>query len=263
MKRAALIGLGLLMSLALVAPASACVFVFADVQKDKDITVVENITITKTATIDVTVIEDLTAAAESLALGNQENLDNEVAGIDGPSSGNDREALIEFSIGTDEETGNIGIVGVNQSTGNMNNQGNNVAAAVTGSEDAFVNAESSASQINAGNSVDAVDETKISDIDTSVNYNMGIVGVNQSTGNMNNQLNNVALAAGLGGAPVALAEADLGQLNADNTVIETFSFKDDIIQDSINNNQGIVGVNQSTGNMNNQANVVAIGAVVN
>jgi hypothetical protein len=276
MKRAILIGFGLLMSLALVAPASAFVFVFADIDKTKDVIVQEWVTITKVATIDVDLNVQLTAAAEALALANQENLGNRVAGCDngecprdGAAFDNEKYATIEKSIGADANTYNTGIIGVNQSTGNMNNQGNNVAVAVTGNADAFANAESSAAQINAFNSVYVNEGT--ADINTppqktdliqgSINYNQGVIGVNQSVGNMNNQLNNVAIAGGLDGVPVALSEADLGQINGANYVFEVSTVKTDTILNSINNNHGVVGVNQAGGNMNNQANVVAIAAI--
>jgi hypothetical protein len=274
MKRAVLIGLGLLMSLALVAPASAFVFVFADIEKTKDVIVTETITITKTATITATVNVAPLAAAEALALANQENLGNTVAGEpdDGepiPEFGNEKYAEIKGSIGADENTYNTGIIGVNQSTGNMNNQGNNVAVAVTSNADAFANAESSAAQINAFNRVYVNEGTadintppqKTDLIDQSINYNKGVIGVNQSVGNMNNQLNNVAIAGGLDGVPVALSEADLGQINGANHVFEWSTVKIDEIKNAINYNHGVVGVNQSGGNMNNQANVVAIAAI--
>ena len=270
MKRALLIGLGLLISLFLVAPASAFVFVYVDVQKDKSVTVNESIYISKDVDINVDLDVSLEGAAEAIALANQENWGGEVDGAgdgEGPAAGNFRDATIRRSINE-----NRGIVGVNQDAGNMNNQGNNVAVAVTDALDSFANAESSASQINVANEVEALEDVdnlidpttgeilppqKSGTIAGSITMNRGIVGVNQSVGNMNNQLNNVALAAGLEGVDVALSEADLGQLNAFNLVFETNTHKADTISASINANTGIVGVNQSAGNMNNQGNVVS------
>jgi hypothetical protein len=278
MKRAVLIGLGLLMSLALVAPASAFVFVFADIEKTKDVIVTETITITKTATITATVNVAPLAAAEALALANQENIGGSVQGYplgsQNPAKQNDRVSLIEYSIGTNEKDSNTGIVHVNQDSGNLANQGNNVALAVTDLDTAFANAEASASQINAGNFAWSDDiegpgggsqgsGINDNDIENSINNNFGIVGVNQNSGNFNNQLNNVAVAAGLGAAPVALSEADLGQFNACNTVLESGQTRYDTITGSVLSHSGIVGVNQSSGNGNNQATNVALSASVN
>jgi hypothetical protein len=283
MKRAILIGLGLLMSLALVAPASAFVFVFADIEKTKDVTVNETIDIIKTADILVDVDAVPLGAAEAIALANQENIGSTVGAyiedlqeppqtgaIPDAGSGNSREATLLRSVGADENTFNTGIIGVNQEAGNMNNQGNNVALAVTDTVDSFANAEASASQITLMNRVfedDAdvedplFDQGKTDLIQKSINYELGIVGVNQSTGNMNNQLNNVAVAVGLGDVPVALSEADLGQATACNQVYSLGVVKTDTIVTSVNSNHGIVGVNQSAGNMDSQMNNVALSAI--
>jgi hypothetical protein len=282
MKRAILIGLGLLMSLALVAPASAFVFVFADIEKTKDVIVNETIDIIKTADILVDVDAVPLGAAEAIALANQENIGGTVGAyiedlqeppqtgaIPEAGSGNSREATLLRSVGADLDTRNVGIIGVNQEAGNMNNQGNNVALAVTDTVDSFANAEASASQITLMNRVfeddqdvtDPYDKGKTDLIQKSINYELGIVGVNQSTGNMNNQLNNVAVAVGLGDVPVALSEADLGQATAGNQVYSLGVVKTDTIVTSVNMNHGIVGVNQSAGNMDSQMNNVAMSAI--
>ncbi|MFZ1060768.1 MAG: hypothetical protein WAP47_16415, partial [Candidatus Rokuibacteriota bacterium] len=94
-------------------------------------------------------------------------------------------------------------------------------------------------------------------IKDSLNHNSGIAQVNQNTGNMNNQTNAVALAVGLG-ADVALSEAALGQVNAWNTVYDVATVKYDFIKGSVNSNTGIVSVNQSSGNMNNQGTAISV-----
>jgi len=63
------------------------------------------------------------------------------------------------------------------------------------------------------------------------------------------------------GSQVALAESVLGQVNTGNTVLEVETLKVDRIAESINNNTGIGGVNQSSGNMNNQASAVSFSAI--
>jgi hypothetical protein len=170
---------------------------------------------------------------------------------------------------------NTGIVGVNQDAGNMNNQANVVSVAVaiepSNTDPAsllpsFANSQTSATQKNMNNSVHELENwlagpQKEDSISDSINGNLGIVGVNQSVGSMNNQLNEVALAVA-DNCLVALAEADLGQYNANNTVLDFGTVRVDSIANSINGNSGIVGVNQSGGNMNNQSNMVSISATL-
>jgi hypothetical protein len=155
---------------------------------------------------------------------------------------------------------------LNQDVGNMVNQANVVAVAVTDTSTAFADAQAAVSQYNQRNSSRQEEVLNVEDPDRtatilgSVNNNAGIVGVNQNAGNMNNQTNAVALAVGIG-SQVALAESVLGQVNTGNTVLEVETLKVDRIADSINTNSGIVGVNQSSGNMNNQASAVSFSAI--
>jgi hypothetical protein len=112
--------------------------------------------------------------------------------------------------------------------------------------------------------------------DDSFSDNSGIIHGNQSAGNMNNQGNSLSLALSLDETGVALSEADLGQLNIANDVFESDG-GDDFAPDeqpgankfariggengSFNGNSGIIGFNQTTGNMGNQANVVSFSSV--
>jgi hypothetical protein len=122
--------------------------------------------------------------------------------------------------------------------------------------------------VESGNTVESIAILwRNSQIINSIIDNLGIVGVNQTAGNINNQLNVATVAACLDGV-MAIAEADLGQLNAYNTVAEPdpklLDFcsgaecgtnKNVLISGSVNGNIGIVGVNQTSGNMANQANI--------
>jgi len=118
------------------------------------------------------------------------------------------------------------------------------------------------------------------------NLNSGIVNVNQSSGNMNNQGNAVSVAVDFDVDPVpppvtpppgqpptvdpnggfANSQAHIEQINGDEdeegegNLVDTVNllFRDALIEDSINNNEGIVNVNQSPGSMNNQANLVSV-----
>lgn len=252
----------LFLVLGLTASAMADVDVYAEITKTKDKTVTETIDIDKNVNIDVTIDVDVVRASEAEGVLNQRNENNVVRGLQSAvTDENKRGALIGDSINL-----NLGIVGVNQDGGgNMNNQANVVSiSAVLGDEylPGFANSQASAEQINTNNFVDSRENYltgphKRDNIAGSVNDNHGIVGVNQTVGNMNNQANMVVIAVAED-ALVALSEADLGQTNSLNTVIEFGTVKLDTISGSINRNTGIVGVNQSSGNMNNQANVVSI-----
>jgi len=101
--------------------------------------------------------------------------------------------------------------------------------------------------------------------------NSGIVTWNQSSGNMNNQGNAVAVSVDFTGgtAPppgvdpegTGFAEAQShGEQRTENNTIESVNiiFRDAFMNNSGNNNSGILLLNQSAGNINNQANSVAI-----
>ncbi|HWA46345.1 MAG TPA: hypothetical protein VHA10_24215 [Hypericibacter adhaerens] len=207
----------------------------------------------------------------------------------GDPPGTDYHIQLSAVIGGEEGgsvNNNIGVFGFNQDVGNMTNQGNAVSVAGISNLPAFANSQAEADQSNTDNSSYDFERIRSAEdghvlsfediqadhdptsfqvgkstlIDGSINTNTGVINVNQNAGNMNNQNNGVALAVGLG-ALVALSEGALGQTNAGNFVSEVETVKTDTISDSINGNTGIVNVNQSVGNMNNQGNVVSLAAV--
>ncbi len=257
---------------AVAVPALADVTVTATIDKTKDITVTETLTKTKVVTIDVTTDLLLEGAAEVSAVVNVTNVGNTVDRNDRvvneefpTTTGISRRATLGASVND-----NAGILGLNQDVGNMVNQANVVSFGLTDSPTTFIEAQAAVDQTNTTNTV-FQDESETFNSENpifdrsatiggeggSINNNSGIVGVNQNAGNMNNQTNAVALAVGLN-AFVALSETDLGQTNSANVVEETATFKFDLIQGSITGNAGIVGVNQSSGNMNNQASAVSM-----
>ena len=251
--------LGVMLCLGFTVPAMADVFVTANIDKDKDILVDEEIYIYKDIFVEVYVEAFPEGAAEAKALINQVNEDqsSDEFGSEDLNSVDPEDPDITQSM-----SDNTGIVGVNQASGHMNNQANVVAVAVTGASTAFADAQASATQVmDVDNDVDSEDIISTNLIDGSILSNAGIVGVNQASSSFNNQLNAVALAAGLGNGLVALAETDLGQLNTGNQINEFGTTRGNFITNSINDNDGVVGVNQSAGVFNNQANMVSISAV--
>lgn len=255
------------------AVAMADVVVTAEVNKTKDIQVTERIDIDKQAVIRARVSREVQKAAESQALVNQTNNNNEVC-----TNCDEKRDIIR-----DSGSGNSGVLTINQAAGNMNNQGSAVSIAVdvprtpggtsipNDPDEGFTNSQAHVDQKNFENLVETVNILfRDALIENSLNTNAGVVHVNQGAGNMANQSNAFSLAVSLaGGGGVALAEADLGQVNARQVVRESDSVGDrsdpdftginkraDIIG-SVNGNTGVVGVNQSAGNMANQANVVS------
>jgi hypothetical protein len=86
----------------------------------------------------------------------------------------------------------------------------------------------------------------------------GVAGVNQAAGSLNNQNNALAIAIG-DEAVYALGEADLGQFNTYNLVDTVDQIRtDEISGGSFDGYSGVAMVNQSSGSVNNQANVVDI-----
>jgi hypothetical protein len=265
-------------SLLLAGPAMADVDVYIEYDKDKDIYVYENIYIDKDVDIDVKVVSLPERAAEAEALINQDNKFNEAC----------ENCAEKRDIIRDSGSRNNGVVDVNQAAGNMNNQGNAVSIAVDDRQvppdapdespkpgDSYAQAQSAVEQRNHGNLDDATNLIeKSARIANSFNANAGVVHVNEATGNMANQANSLAMAVGFGEGGVSIAEADLGQYNAFNDVFESgenhesevahdgFVNKHVTITGSVNRNSGVVGVNQTAGNMANQANVVAFAVVI-
>ncbi len=258
--------------------AFADVTVTATISKDKNIFVTETIFIAKTITVDVSTPAGLAVdgAAEAMAIVNVVNSGNFSGPIvEGPiDHNNDPRASIGRSVNN-----NLGIVGVNQDVGSNNNQGNVVALAYTDIERGFANSQAEGDQVNSnnvvqvrprgfpgcsagcGNPTQNVNWTTIVRIVASINDNTGVVGVNQSGGDNNNQNNLVALAVGVD--PIfALAEGALGQENTGNTVFARNTLKKGLIEDSVNGNLGLISLNQSGGHMNNQMNAVSVSTAV-
>lgn len=258
------------------APAFADVNITATIHKTLDITVTEDITINKTVTLAVVVDQTASKFAESDAIANQVN-----TLVHACENCAERRDTIDTS-GNDGH----GVTTINQAGGNLNNQGSAVSIAVdtgpvTPPSDpttgfGFAESSASAQQSNSLSDVNTINVVFRDGLITgSILRNTGIIYVNQAVGNINNQTNELSLAFSKKPGGTALSEADLGQENTQLTVTEGGTvdgaalpgsngagvFKTATITGSINNNTGIVGVNQGSGNFANQANVVSFAAV--
>jgi len=114
-----------------------------------------------------------------------------------------------------------------------------------------------------GNRLEEYDVRSRSAIQDSFQDNRGIVNVNQSSGNLNNQANVrvLTLQDGAPGADAVLHELE-GWGTArrqDNTLLSTGGAREARMTNSFGGTVGIVGVNQSAGSLNQQANVLVLG----
>lgn len=257
---------------ALAIPAFADVNVYADIDKYKDKDVTEDVDIVKFHEVRVKQLANPTNSAEAQTVKNDLNLDNYVNegvnalnGLLQEDAAEDNLSPVNkyATINAGAADGAIGIVSLNQSPGSINNQGNATSVAVTQLGAAFIHAEASVEKDVRGNTVDTYQPNRANTIDTALSGVAGILGVNQAAGSINNQNNATALSVGENSI-AALSEADLGM-----DAVENFSYEDGgMLTDTLTNGAlagcaGIISVNQSSGCMNNQANVVAVAAITN
>lgn len=144
-----------------------------------------------------------------------------------------------------------GILSINQASGNLNNQANVRVLAFTDGEGVLYDLSLATSARSIKNTVISYGGEYENRISNSFGGAVGIVGVNQSAGSLNQQVNVVVLGIGvaLGPEVVALGDADLGGTIADNSV-SSGGNRSDIITDSFTGFRGIAQVNQSSGDLN-------------
>jgi hypothetical protein len=269
--------------LGLAAPALAELDLTVTVNKTKTVDVDVDLVVFKDIDVFVELNEILDGAAEAHALANIENTGHIVDACEkscengparDPSDSFDTFNLDLKATLNDSVQGNEGIVNVNQDVGNMVNQGNMLAFARTEFTDGVSlmvsDAEAEIDQLNTDNVVRQeellpegpifLDPDHEAIIENSITDNNGVVGVNQNAGNANNQTNAVAMVIGAGNS-VVLTEAALGQETSGNKITGIETVKIDLLSASVSNNSGVVSVNQSVGNMNNQGSSIAFGAL--
>ena len=206
--------------------ASADVLLYWDVDKNKRIDIDIVVAKFKFAEVFVLFDRELEGAAEAHAFGNQWNAFNTV------TFANERAAedmiIRKSAITADSFNENEGIMQANQDAGNMVNQGNAASISLTASDPAnvgtdlqgtFVHSEAFAEQVNVRNSTYHHER-------------------NPFTGDARTVEEVIAV------DPADLPTAVPGFLTAD-------------INDSFNNNMGVLQFNQNNGNTNNQYNALA------
>jgi len=290
-------------------------FLFATAQLDKDVFTNELINITTLVNLDQTVDDsNATGFAESSAMAKQTNTDNHDCGncaektdtITASGNGNVGLLSINQAAGNMNNQGTLVSVAIDDKVfgppASPPPPGQPpVPVTPTGepTDPGFAHAQAEGTQINGGAIIGnplpigpAFIFSPGNDVETvgllfrdalitgSLNGNGGLIYANQSTGNNNNQLNELSLAFSERLQGVAIAEADLGQFNTINHVGESDAVHDPdgdgplgpvadgvgihksaTISGSLLNDVGIFGVNQTVGNNGNQANIVSVAAI--
>ncbi len=91
----------------------------------------------------------------------------------------------------------------------------------------------------------------------------GMMSINQEVGNLNNQANVRAVTLGTAADQTQLQEVIVETRLIDNRLTVTDVARDNTVMNSFDNATGIVGVNQSAGNLNQQTNALALGIADN
>ncbi|MGQ9858596.1 MAG: hypothetical protein ACUVS3_07885 [Thermodesulfobacteriota bacterium] len=109
-----------------------------------------------------------------------------------------------------------------------------------------------------GNTLEDLDRQSRSQISASGIGSSGILSVNQSSGDLNNQSNLRVL--GIVSEPDAMNHVDLSAtvVMEGNSIRSTGGSRSDIIEDSFHNSAGMIGVHQAAGNLNVQRNTLVM-----
>jgi hypothetical protein len=152
---------------------------------------------------------------------------------------------------------NVGIVSVNQNAGSVNNQANVRVLALVGSASDLAAvlhlADIAGAAVRTGNTAISTGASREDLLVGSFDGSVGVAGLNQSAGNLNQQANLLALTFGHTGPPgevVALQDAALGVVSGDNVVDDRVATRTDQIADSFRGFRGVAQVSQVSGDLN-------------
>jgi hypothetical protein len=174
------------------------------------------------------------------------------------------ESLVHFDGSGNDLTG---VFGINQEAGNMNQQANirSIVVVDAGGGPGIIHLDVNTTQEMTDNHLllRNTGPREVS-IANSFNDSSGIVGINQSAGNLNQQLGVVVVGVGFNVGPevVQLGDAQLGQIggDSDNTLTEegVQGPRTNTLTDSFNGFSGIAQVSQTTGDMNRVTQAVGV-----
>jgi len=165
----------------------------------------------------------------------------------------------------DSFNGDAGIIDVNQQAGDLNNQANVRAFAYTPGLGTLQAAQADVTMAMYGNSITTSGGALSAGIDGSFNNTVGIVGVNQAAGSLNEEVNVLALSLGAspGADSIILDDATLALIgtpdqNTENKDPNKPRQQTTSMTNSFNNFTGIAQVNQVAGDLNRVDNVMAV-----
>lgn len=172
------------------------------------------------------------------------------------------EPNINVSVGFEQSgIGNQGIVDVNQEAGTLNNQANLRAIAVVLDGQQFQGFDLDLKQVRIANTLTVTGGIRETHITDSFAGTTGLVGINQSAGSLNQELNAVVVVIGatLGSDVSAVGDATLAAQSSSNMLISSGGGqRSDTLSNSFANFHGIAQVTQSSGDLNIIANRLAI-----
>ncbi len=131
--------------------------------------------------------------------------------------------------------------------------------AVSGLDTSVVGGLAAVSQITAGSQVNVKDVFSRTSVVDAFHGNQGILMLNQESGNLNSQANVRSLALAGGGGLFQDLDAWRLAVLIGNTVTTGGGQRENLIEGSFGGTAGLVGVNQSAGNLNQQANILVMG----
>lgn len=131
--------------------------------------------------------------------------------------------------------------------------------AASGQDTAFAEGLAIVTQVTVGSRVTGKDVFSRTSVIDAFHGNQGIIMLNQESGNLNSQANVRALALADGGGMFQDLGAWRSAVLIGNTVTTNGGQRENRIESSFGGTAGLVGVNQSAGNLNQQANILVMG----
>jgi len=160
-----------------------------------------------------------------------------------------------------------GLINVNQDVGNSNNQANIRSIAITDQPNTVLVNDVTGKVSTTGNTLTTNGSSR-SDVinDGSFANSSGLLGINQSSGSLNQLTNVLALAVGIGESAVSLGDVGLQSEHSDNTLNEDplaqGPREDRIDGGAFAGFSGIAQVNQVAGDLNQVTSVVSVSVSV-